>query len=161
MEGEPEHSHRAASATDGEEHGGGRLVTTSQVTLHCLAGCMIGEVAGLLIGVSIGLGAWVTMGLATALALVSGMTLAVLPLMRGQGMTLRRALATVWLGEVASILVMEVAMNATDYWVGGVTAAGPLEPIFWLGMLAAVPAGFVAAWPVNYLLIGASLKTCH
>lgn len=120
---------------------------------------MIGEAAGLLIGVSIGLGVWATMGLATALALVSGMSLAVLPLVRRMG--LRRALRAVWLGEVISILVMEIAMNATDYFIGGVQADSILAPVFWIGMIAAAPAGFLAAWPVNYWLVGRELKQCH
>lgn len=144
-------------------HGGitGRFDPVTQATLHCLVGCSIGEVAGLMIGVSLGIGVWATMGLATALAFITGMSLAVFPLMRREGLGFRAAFAAIWLGEVVSITVMEIAMNATDYFVGGVAADSVFEPIFWIGMLAALPAGFVAAWPVNRILIGRALKRCH
>jgi hypothetical protein len=32
---------------------------------------------------------------------------------------------------------------------------------FWRGLMFAVPAGFLAAWPVNYWLLGRDLKRCH
>jgi hypothetical protein len=31
----------------------------------------------------------------------------------------------------------------------------------WRGLLFAVPAGFMVAWPVNYWLLGRELKACH
>ena len=45
------HSHQA-SAHSHHGQGGSNLRTSAQATLHCLTGCVIGEVAGLLIGVS-------------------------------------------------------------------------------------------------------------
>ena len=60
-------------------HGNGNiLVTSAQATLHCLTGCVIGEVAGLMIGIAV-----------------------------------------------------------------------------------AIPAGFLAAWPVNWWLLKRNLKACH
>lgn len=150
------------SHTHAHHHGGsGRAATAVHTTLHCLLGCAIGEFLGLAIGISIGLGVWATMGLATALALVIGVNLAVLPLMRRHGRSYREALGVVWLGEVVSILVMEVAMNATDYAVGGVQVGSMAHPLFWIGFAVALPAGFVAAYPVNWWLIGRNLKHCH
>lgn len=144
------------------DHGGqGRLGTSVHATAHCLIGCAIGEFAGLAIGVQLGLGIWTTMGLATVLAFIVGLNLAALPLIRGQGMDYAAALRTIWLGEVVSIAVMELAMNATDYWLGGVAAQSLAEPVFWIGFAAAIPAGFIAALPINYWLIGRSLKHCH
>lgn len=32
---------------------------------------------------------------------------------------------------------------------------------FWISLVAAIPAGYVAAWPVNWWLIGRNLKQCH
>ena len=61
-----------------------------------------------------------------------------------------RRCGAIWLGEAISIGVMEIAMNATDYAVGGVGAASVASPVFWVGYAAALVAGFVAAWPVNY-----------
>lgn len=136
-------------------------VTSAQATIHCLIGCVIGEVAGLVIGVSLGLAIWQTITLATALAYVSGMTLGLVPIVRNQGKTFLEALRLIWIGEVLSIGVMEIAMNWADYSVGGMQAGSILEPVFWLGIAVAIPAGFLAAWPVNYWLIKRDMKKCH
>lgn len=142
------------------EHGN-PLVTSAQATIHCLTGCVIGEVAGLAIGVTLGLGVWPTIILATTLAYLSGFTLGLVPVMRRQNKTFMQALKLIWIGEVLSIGVMEIAMNAVDYSVGGMQAPSVLSPVFWLGIAAAIPAGFLAAWPVNAWLLKRDLKKCH
>jgi len=143
-------------------HGGDNiLVTSAQATLHCLTGCVIGEVAGLMIGVALGLGVWVTMGLATVLAYITGMTLGLVPVARREGIGFVAALKIIWIGEVISIGVMELVMNAVDYNIGGVQAGSLLEPVFWIGIAVAIPAGFLAAWPVNWWLLKRNLKACH
>lgn len=136
------------------------LRTSAHATLHCLIGCTIGEVAGLILGVSLGLGVWLTIALAVFLAFVVGLSLAVLPIMRDQGIAYLAALKIVWLGEVISIAVMEFVMNAVDYMIGGIQAMSVFEPIFWIGIAAAIPAGFLAAWPVNHWLLSRHLKSC-
>ena len=150
----PAHSHHGPSR-------GGPWRTSAQATLHCLTGCVIGEVAGLAIGVSLGLPAWQTIVLATALAYLSGMTLGLLPVMRSQGVTLIEALRIIWIGEVISIGVMELVMNYVDYRMGGMSAPSVASWMFWRGLVFAVPAGFIAAWPVNYWLLKRELKSCH
>jgi len=130
-------------------------------TAHCLLGCSIGEFAGLAIGVTLGLGVVLTIGLAVVLAFITGLGLAIQPLMRQQGMTAGQALRTIWLGEAVSIAVMELAMNAADYAVGGIQTQTMADPVFWIGFAAALPAGFVAAWPINYWLIRRNLKHGH
>ena len=92
-------------------HGHNPYVTSAQATIHCLVGCVIGEVTGLIIGITLGLAIWQTIALATTLAYISGMTLGLLPVMRHQGKTLMQALKLIWIGEVLSIGVMEIAMN--------------------------------------------------
>ncbi|MGA8049889.1 MAG: DUF4396 domain-containing protein [Burkholderiales bacterium] len=130
-------------------------------TLHCLAGCAIGEFIGLAVGVSLGLSPWTTMALATVLGFLSGYALGLLPLVR-QGLSVGQALRTIWLGETISIAAMELAMNLTDYHVGGISVASMLDPRFWIGYAAALPAGFVVAWPVNYWLLKNNVKQhCH
>ena len=142
-------------------HASNPFVTSAQATIHCLTGCVIGEVAGLIIGISLGLAIWPTIILATTLAYLSGMTLGLVPIMRSQGKTFFEALKLIWIGEVISIGVMEIAMNWADYSVGGMQAGSVLEPVFWMGIAVAVPAGFLAAWPVNWWLINRDLKKCH
>ncbi len=143
-----------------QSHGHGALSLprlTSAATIHCLAGCAIGEFIGLAIGVSLGLNPWFTMTLATLLGFVGGYTFGLWPLVR-QGMGWTQAFRVIWLGETISIAVMELAMNFTDYHVGGVQVDSVLALRFWLGYLAALPAGFVSAWPVNYWLLKHNIK---
>jgi hypothetical protein len=142
-------------------HGGSALTTSAQVTLHCLTGCVIGEVAGLAIGVELALGNWPTTSLATFLSYVSGFTLGLVPVMRRQGLSFAAALKLIWIGEAVSIGVMELVMNLVDWRMGGMNAVSTLSWMFWRGLLFAVPAGFLAAWPVNYWLIRRDLKACH
>ena len=142
-------------------HSGGPWRTSAQATLHCLTGCVIGEVAGLMIGVSLGLAAWQIIALATVLAYLSGMTLGLLPVMRSQSVGFLEALRIIWLGEVISIGAMEIVMNFVDYQMGGMGAPTIASWMFWRGLLFAVPAGFIAAWPVNYWLLKRELKACH
>ena len=132
-----------------------------QMMRECLTGCVIGEVAGLMIGIALGLGVWVTMGLATILAYITGMTLGLVPVARREGISFVAALKIIWIGEVISIGVMEIVMNAVDYTIGGVQAGSLLEPVFWIGIAVAIPAGFLAAWPVNWWLLERNLKACH
>ena len=141
--------------------GGGALRTSAQATLHCLTGCVIGEVAGLVIGVTLGLPVWQTILLATALAYLSGMTLGLVPVMRNRSVGMLEALRIIWLGEVISIGVMELVMNSVDYTMGGMAAPSVASWMFWRGLLFAIPAGFIAAWPVNYWLLKRELKACH
>jgi hypothetical protein len=143
-------------------HGGGApLRTSAQATLHCLTGCVIGEVAGLMIGVAAGLGVWPTIIIATVLSYISGISLGLLPVMRSQQVGFLRALRIIWVGEVISIGVMEIVMNFVDYQMGGMTAPSIASWMFWRGIVFAVPAGFLAAWPVNFWLIKRELKACH
>lgn len=136
--------------------------TSAQATMHCLTGCVIGEVIGLAIGVHFGLGMWPTMILATVLAYIAGFSLAVPPIMKREGLTFRQAFRAIWLGEAISIGVMEVVMNGVDYWIGGVQAASLASPIFYIGLAVAIPAGFLAAWPINYVLLKKEIKgSCH
>lgn len=160
------HLHHAPSASGHTHHahhggGGSAFRVSAQATLHCLTGCVIGEVAGLAIGVSIGLAAWQTIALATLLAYLSGFTLGVLPVMKARQLGFWPALRIIWIGEAVSIGVMEIVMNFVDYQMGGMAAPSILSWMFWRGILFAVPAGFLAAWPVNYWLVKRELKACH
>lgn len=149
------HSHHMQYKSDNT------LITSAQATLHCLTGCVIGEVTGLIIGMMLGLGPWISMGLATILAYISGMILGLVPVARRRKIRLVDAFRIIWIGEVISIGVMELVINAVDYSIGGVQANSVLEPIFWIGLAVAIPAGFIAAWPVNWWLLERDLKACH
>jgi hypothetical protein len=157
------HDHSVSGHNPHAHHGsgGGALAVSAQATLHCLTGCVIGEIAGLAIGVSLGLPAWQTIALATILAYISGFTLGVVPVMRSRALSFWRALRIIWIGEAVSIGVMEIVMNLVDYQMGGMAAPSIASWMFWRGIVFAVPAGFLAAWPVNYWLVKRELKACH
>ena len=99
----------------------------AMVTLHCLTGCLIGEWVGLAIGVALSLPRGFTALLATVLAYTSGFGLTIWPVLRS-GMSFRPALALVFVGEAVSIGVMEVAMNAVDFAMGGMGVKSLFAP---------------------------------
>lgn len=148
------------NAHEHDRHGTA-LGTSAHATLHCLLGCVIGEVAGLAIGITLGLGVAITITLAVILAYLSGLSLAILSIMKHERLSFGAAFRVVWIGEGISIGIMELVMNWVDYWIGGVQAMSVLEPIFWLGLLVAVPAAFLAAWPVNHWLLEKELRAPH
>ena len=130
-------------------------------TIHCLTGCVIGEVIGLLLGVSLGWHPLQTAIVATILAFISGFLLTLFPAFK-QGLSLRETFRAVWLGEVISIGVMEIVMNLVDYSIGGMNANSVSEAIFWISLGIAILAGFVAGYPVNYIMLKKNLKQkCH
>jgi hypothetical protein len=130
------------------------------VTTHCLTGCLIGEWTGLAIGVALSLPVRGTVALATALAYVSGFGLTMWPLLR-HGMGLWAALRTVFIGEAVSIGVMEIMMNTVDYALGGMGVRNLFAARYWAALSVAAVAGFLAAWPVNFWLLGRNMKKCH
>ncbi|MBS2009902.1 MAG: DUF4396 domain-containing protein [Cyanobacteria bacterium SZAS TMP-1] len=130
-------------------------------TVHCLTGCMIGEFIGLTFGVTAGLAPMTTMFLSTLLAFISGFSLTVFPLMRNAKLDFHSAMKAVWLGELISIGIMELVMNSVDYHMGGVRSGSVASPLFWKALFFAVPAGFIAALPVNAILIAKQMKKCH
>ncbi len=129
-----------------------RNALAASATLHCLTGCAIGEIAGLMIGTAIGLTAGQTILLAVGLAFAFGYALSSLPLL-GAGMGLGRALRLVLAADTVSILVMELVDNAVMAVIPGAMDAGLVDPVFWIGMIVALAAAFVAAFPVNRFLI--------
>ena len=130
------------------------------VTSHCLTGCLIGKWIGLAIGVALSLPRGVTALLATVLAYGSGFGLTIWPLLRG-GMGFRAAFTTVFVGEAVSIGVMEVAMNAVDFAMGGMGVRSLFAPRYWTALAVAALAGFLVAWPVNFWLLARNVKRCH
>lgn len=121
-------------------------------TLHCLAGCAIGEILGLIVGTAIGLPTVGTIALAVGLAFVFGYTLSTLPVIK-VGADLRTALRLVVAADSLSILTMEIVDNAVMSLLPGAMDAGIDNPVFWFGMMIALSAAFAAAYPVNRRLL--------
>ncbi len=156
------HCHHQANRTHANQgHTATNAGTAASATVHCLTGCVIGEFIGLALGVQLGWAPMTTIIVATTLAFITGFGLTLIPLMRGRGLSFGQAWKIVWVGETISITVMEVAMNFTDYHMGGMTVSGLHEPLFWISFAVAIVAGFVAAFPVNWWLLSRNLKNCH
>ena len=126
--------------------------TAISATIHCLTGCAIGEIAGLMIGTAAGLNNAVTIALSIALAFLFGYSLSTLPLVQG-GVGFFAALSVVFAADTLSILTMEVVDNLVMAVVPGAMNAGLVNPVFWISMMAALTAAFIAAFPVNRYLI--------
>jgi len=124
----------------------------ASATLHCLTGCALGEVLGLLIGTALGLSNVTTIVIAIGLAFLFGYSLSTLPLLRS-GIALRAALGLVLAADTLSIAVMETVDNAVMAGIPGAMDSGLVNPVFWIGMIVALAAAFVAAFPVNRYLL--------
>jgi hypothetical protein len=121
-------------------------------TLHCLTGCAIGEIVGLIIGTALGLTNVATIAIAVGLAFLVGYTLSTLPLLKA-GLALGTALSVVLAADTLSILTMEIVDNVVMAVIPGAMNAGLVNAIFWIGMMLALGAAFVAAYPVNRHLL--------
>ena len=129
-------------------------------TLHCLLGCGIGEVAGMIIATAIGLSNFHSILLAVVLGFIAGFSLGIIPLLR-HGFTFKNAFKTILVTEGLSITVMEAFEVLAEVTIPGVMNAHLNDSIFWLGMAAALAAGFIAAFPVNYIMIKRGIRHQH
>ena len=55
--------------------------------------------------------------------------------------------------DTLSILTMEIVDNAVMAAIPGAMDAGLVNPVFWIGMMIALSAAFLAAYPVNRYLL--------
>jgi hypothetical protein len=142
------HPHAHALPTGGRELD--RLALSA--TLHCLTGCVIGEVTGMFIARALGWGAVSSIALAVGLAFLFGYALTSVPLFRA-GLTFAAALPVVLATDTVSIAIMEAVDNAFVLLVGGMEM-GPEDPLLW----AAIAGGFAIAFPFAFLANRALLR---
>lgn len=129
-------------------------------TLHCLLGCSIGEMIGMLIGMALLLSNVATIILTVSLGFAFGFGLGMLPLLRA-GFSVGRALKQVLIAETLSIVMMEGVEVLVAVNIPGTMGAHVTEPLFWGSMILGLAAGFVAAYPVNYVLISKGIRHQH
>ncbi len=146
------HSHVSDTAS--------QLSLAHSATWHCLMGCGLGEVVGVIIGTALEFPLVHTMVLAVVLCFVFGFIFGLRPLLRA-GFDFSRALRQVFIAETLSIVVMEATQVLVQVYTPGVMQAGLLSWIFWLGMGLALVAGYIAAFPVNYVLVGKGIRHVH
>ena len=121
-------------------------------TLHCLAGCAIGEVLGMVLGTALGLGNGATIALAVGLAFASGFALTMRPLLAA-GFGPRRALGLAFASDTASIALMEIVDNALMLVIPGAMDAHLDSSLFWTSMALSLVVAGAAAFPLNRWLI--------
>ena len=129
-------------------------------TLHCLIGCGLGEVLGMVIGTRLHMSNTSTMVLAIILGFVLGFAFGMIPLMRA-GFPLNKAFKQVLIAEGLSIVVMETFEVVVQVYTPGVMDAHLSDWVFWKGMLLGLIAGFVAAFPVNYIFVKKGIRHMH
>jgi hypothetical protein len=95
-----------------------------------------------------------------ALGFVFRFALAMVPLLRA-GFSVGRALRQVLLADALSIAVMEGVEVLVALYTPGVMEAHVTHPRFWGGMALGLAAGFVAAYPVNYLFVSRGIRHQH
>ncbi len=151
-----DHSHgNQIPSTNSEQF---KLATSA--TVHCLLGCGLGEIVGVVIGRALAYSIVQTIVLAVSLGFVFGFGLGLIPLLKAR-FRLKDAIRQVLVAEGLSIAVMETAEVLIEVYTPGVMAAGLSSWLFWGGMLLALVAGFIAAFPVNYILVGKGIRHIH
>ena len=140
----------------GHPHGHAQASSLNRIallaTLHCLAGCAIGEIAGMVIGTALGWGNAETIALAIALAFLSGFALTAWPLLRsghGVAVSIRIAVAA----DAASITVMEIVDNALMLVIPGAMDAPLDSALFWASLAISLALAALVVFPVNRRLI--------
>ena len=147
MEAHSHHRHHHDTAASSLDR------TALMATLHCLAGCAIGEVLGMVIGTALGWGNLETIVLAVALAFVSGYLFTMIPLLRS-GLALGAATRIALAADTASITIMEIVDNLVMLVIPGAMDAGLDSLLFWGSLAFALAVAGIAAYPVNRWLIG-------
>lgn len=153
MTGHTDHEHSAPSAHGahgGQGEGLNRLAVSA--TLHCMTGCVIGEVLGLVIATALGWGDLASIALAVGLAFFFGYLLTSIPLLRA-GLALSAVVPIALATDTFSIAVMELIENAMMLLVPGAMDAYLHEPLFWGTMAAGFAIAFPFAFAVNRALL--------
>jgi Domain of unknown function (DUF4396) len=125
--------------------------TAVQATLHCLTGCAVGEILGLVLSTWWGWSNAASIGLSIVLAFFFGYSLTLRSVLPSLG--LRDAVRVALAADTVSIVVMEIVDNAFVLVVPGAMAAGLEDGLFWWSLTVGLALAFVAAVPVNRVLI--------
>jgi Domain of unknown function (DUF4396) len=121
--------------------------------MHCLTGCVIGEVLGMVIATALGWDDFASIALAIVLAFFFGYLLTSIPLMRA-GLPAAAIVTTALAADTVSIAVMEAIDNLVVLLVPGAMEAGLDDALFWLPLLGGFAIAFPFAFLVNRYLIG-------
>ncbi len=142
------HNQATGSGIGVADSGGGhdlnRLSFTA--TIHCMSGCLLGEVSGLAIATALGWGTIATIALAVALAYLFGFALTSIPLVKA-GLAFSAIVPIALATDTVSITIMEVIDNVFVALIPGALEAGLWDWLMWTAMLG----GFAIAFPFAFL----------
>ena len=141
------HAHDHAGHAD---QGLNRLTTTA--TLHCMTGCVLGEVVGLVIATALGWSDVASIALAVGLAFLFGYILTSIPLLRA-GLALGAVVPIALATDTISITIMEVIDNAFMALYPGAMDAYIDDLLFWGPMMGGFAIAFPFAWLANRALL--------
>ncbi len=116
-------------------------------TVHCMTGCLIGDVVGMTIATALGWSNGASIALAVSLAFLFGYALTSLPLFKA-GLTIGAVIPIVFAVDTFSIATMELIDNLFVQLYPGAAHAHLDEIIYWATMLG----GFVIAFPFAFLV---------
>ncbi|MBX4199575.1 DUF4396 domain-containing protein, partial [Candidatus Saccharibacteria bacterium] len=105
--------------------------TAASATLHCLAGCSVGEIAGMAISTGLRWSNAANIALSITLAFVFGYAFSVRPLLKHK-LSLNQALKIALAADTASIATMELADNGFLLAVPGAINANLDSLLFWI-----------------------------
>jgi len=125
-------------------------------TDHCYSGCGAGEVVGILtaqaiLGLAIGWVAAITFGF----AYLFGYALTVGPLMQ-EGVAFWESMKDALYSETPSITIMEIVAIGADLLLAA--SAHVTDVLFWMALAFSLSLGFVAAFPINVVLVNFGVK---
>lgn len=125
-------------------------------TLHCLAGCAIGEILGMVIGTALNLHDVAMIILSIALAFLFGYALSMWSL-RKANLGLKKTVRTALASDTMSITTMEIVDNLIVVLIPGALAAGLTTGLFWGSLIVSLVIAFIVTVPVNRWLISRGL----
>ena len=131
-------------------------------TLNCLIGCSIGD-----FGMIIYLQAYhpeTSMMWQMILAIIAGLSTSIMLetviLKSRESFGWGLALKTAFGMSFISMVGMEIAMNTSDFMITGGKAAFE-DPMYWMALVIALVAGFMAPLPYNYYKLKKFNQACH
>lgn len=143
-----------------EHHKESHIKIALSATTHCLLGCGIGDVIGMSLGLFIGLSYYSSIFMGIIFGSILGYAFGILPLIR-RGIEFQKATKIVITTELFSIIFMELGEAITEVLSPGMRKNGPLHESYWMGLVFVLLVGFLAALPVNLLLVRKGVRHQH
>ena len=141
-----------APETHAEPSGSALTRAAVSATVHCLAGCAIGEVLGMVLATWWGWSNVPSIVIAVVLAFFFGYALTIGPVLRA-GVPVRQAVGVALAADTVSIATMEIIDNAIILAIPGAMDAGLADALFWGSLAFSLVVAFVVTVPVNRALI--------